>query len=78
MERVDIKIKMTNNIYTNLGRGHCPKYLILCNRTLGVIMLLIKIDHITINVSYISIVKETYYLVIESNGQSMIKTKLVG
>lgn len=49
MARVDIKIKMTNNIYTNLGRGHCPKYLILCNRTLNVITLLIKIDHITIN-----------------------------
>lgn len=49
MARVDIKIKMTNNIYTNLGRGHCPKYLILCNRTLNVITLLIKIDHIAIN-----------------------------
>lgn len=49
MERVDIKIKMTNNIYTNLGRGRGPKYLILCNRTLKMIMLLIKIDHIAIN-----------------------------
>lgn len=47
--RVDIKIKMTNNIYTNLGRGHRPKYLILCNRTLDVITLLIKIDRITVN-----------------------------
>lgn len=53
MARVDIKIKMTNNIYTNLGRGHCPKYLILCNRTLNVITLLIKIDHIAINLSNI-------------------------
>lgn len=43
MVRVHIKIKMTNNIYTNLGRGHCPKYLILCNRTLNMITLLIKI-----------------------------------
>lgn len=48
MARVDIKIKMTNNIYTNLGRGHCPKYLILCNLTLNMITLLIKIDHINI------------------------------
>jgi hypothetical protein len=51
---------MTNNIYTNLGRGHCPKYLILCNRTLNVITLLIKIDHITINQPYIFMIESDF------------------
>lgn len=58
---MDIKIKMTNNIYTNLGRGHCPKYLILCNRTLNVITLLIKIDHIAINQPYIYMIESDFF-----------------